>query len=177
MEIWKPTIINENYEVSNYGNIRSYCNYHKGKLEKPKYLKPWITKGYLYITIDGKKYLLHRLIAQCFLKKQLKHTEVNHKDGNKKNNHIDNLEWVTRCENIKHSYKNGFHKSTDYHKKRASEANKGEKNHFAKLNLKKVKEINLYLQKGLTQKEIAKMYGVSRELISSIKRKKIWNES
>ena len=52
---------------------------------------------------------IHRLVAETFIPKSNGYSEVNHKDGNKKNNNINNLEWVTRAENIKHSYATGLH--------------------------------------------------------------------
>lgn len=58
------------------------------------------------------KYLLHRLVAKTFLKENDKKTEVNHKDGNKKNNNVENLEWCTRIENIRHSINTGLTKTT-----------------------------------------------------------------
>ena len=58
--------------------------------------------GYLDLTISGKSKLVHRLVADCFLG-QSANKEINHKDGNKRNNHVSNLEWCDRSHNIKHS--------------------------------------------------------------------------
>ena len=62
--------------------------------------------GYLHVGINGKKHNVHRLVAQAFLPRppSEKHTEVNHIDGNATDNRADNLEWVTRSENVQHSY-------------------------------------------------------------------------
>lgn len=101
-EIFKPTLINENYLVSNLG--RAYVKEHFGsRYISGKFLKLTILKtGYPSIQIDGKKYLMHRLIAQVFLKKDINKNFVNHIDSDRSNNKLSNLEWVTFQENVIH---------------------------------------------------------------------------
>lgn len=62
---------------------------------------------------DGKRHYfnVHRLVAETFLENELNKREVNHKDGNKANNNVNNLEWVTSSENQLHAFKNGLQKS------------------------------------------------------------------
>ena len=75
-----------------------------------KKLKPYISKvGYPMVTLSSndnkrKKFYVHRLIAEYFIPKVEGKTFINHKDGNKTNNKLSNLEWVTQSENIKHAY-------------------------------------------------------------------------
>jgi hypothetical protein len=97
------------YEVSNMGNVRSLKG--KTKLLQQKTLNT----GYLYVSLTykgkSKNKTIHRLVANAFLDKVEGKTFVNHIDGNKKNNNIENLEWVTRSENMKHAYRNGLFKN------------------------------------------------------------------
>ena len=69
-----------------------------------KAMKPWVSGGYLDIKLNGKHRLIHRLVATHFVETDNVKLDVNHKDGNKMNNHYTNLEWVTRKENINHAY-------------------------------------------------------------------------
>jgi len=72
--------------------------------------------GYMYSTLTNNKVsknvLIHRVLAKAFIPHTNDKKYVNHKDGNKKNNELSNLEWVTQSDNIKHSYANGLSKHT-----------------------------------------------------------------
>lgn len=105
MEYRQLIINNITYNVYDNGVIMS-----KGKL-----LKPFINKdGYLRIRLGGragKLHLVHRVIASTFITNAMSKPTVNHKDGNKVNNHVKNLEWATFGENMAHSYSSGLRKS------------------------------------------------------------------
>jgi len=115
MELWHPCAGYEtHYEVSNLGNVRSIermVAHEEGGLKRnpAKQLKAGKGKnGYLTVSfsVDSIKsnHSVHRLVARAFIPNESNKPQVNHKDGNKHNNHIDNLEWVTRSENMKHAY-------------------------------------------------------------------------
>jgi len=78
-----------------------------------KALAPFNNNGYLRIGLSKdnkrKKFLVHRLIAEAFIPNDQNNLLINHKDGNKMNNHISNLEWCTYSENLKHAYKIGLY--------------------------------------------------------------------
>jgi HNH endonuclease len=73
---------------------------------KHQYIGP---SGYWNVKYKNKRYVVHRLIATSFISNPENKSDVNHKDGNKDNNHVDNLEWMTRTENLYHSLRNGLH--------------------------------------------------------------------
>lgn len=108
-QIWKDIPNLKGYQASNLGNIRS-LNYNKTKQVK-ELSQYYSNGGYLAVKITingiGKKYLVHRLVIWAF-KGINNELEINHKDGNKHNNNIENLEYCTRSENIAHAYKLGL---------------------------------------------------------------------
>lgn len=117
-EIWKQIENYPNYEISNYGRVKSKERITKAKgneiiHRKERILKQQITiHGYCQIHLTNKNgtkgIFVHRLVANAFLDKIKGKNQVNHKDGNKKNNFYKNLEFCTCKENIKHAEENGL---------------------------------------------------------------------
>lgn len=105
MEEWVHLLEYPNYELSNYGKIKSRRTL--------RYLHGGLTRdGYLQVTLraDGlnhQKYV-HVLVAEVFVGRPYGDYEVNHIDGDKSNNHWDNLEWITHRENMRHAYESGL---------------------------------------------------------------------
>ena len=109
-EIWKDVVGYEGlYQVSNLGNVKSFC---KSKIHIKKCTLN--DKGYLVITLSKNKkhktFRVHKLVAETFLLNQNNYLEINHKDGNKLNNCVDNLEWCNRSYNVTHAWKNKLNK-------------------------------------------------------------------
>lgn len=104
-EIWKDIPGYENlYQVSNFGNVKSYVPSNKHFGTKCHLLKPTPNdSGYLVVTLYAnqtrRKFLIHRLVAEVFIPNPSDHPCINHKDENPANNHVDNLEWCTYAYN------------------------------------------------------------------------------
>ena len=167
MEKWFDLIgYEEYYEISDLGNVRRKEGtfYKKSKnLGLRKH-----SGGYLYfqITINNKSKNLtyHRIIAQHFIPNPNNKPFVNHKDGDKLNNCLENLEWVTASENMRHAYDTGL-----------EEGRKGEKHHNVKLKEQDVVNIRSLFEKGKTSKEISILYpGITKNHLIAIKNYKKW---
>ena len=124
--------------------------------------------GYLLFAYNGKRYYVHRLVMETFEGPLPEGLCTNHKDGNKENNSIENLEYVTYSENLKHAYDNGLTKPYDRN---------GENHPNNKLTQHQVNEIReLFKEFDLTFTEVARMYEVSRHTVSRIVRGKSWTK-
>lgn len=128
-EIWKPISNFEGlYEVSNLGNVRSvdriktqWNRYQNVKVKyKGQLLKKHKLRGYYAVNMwkNGKMYnkQIHRLVAQAFIPNQDNFPIVNHIDGNKTNNRVENLEWCSYSHNTKEAYRIGLKTISDKHK-------------------------------------------------------------
>ncbi len=203
-EIWKDIKGYERlYQISNFGRIKTF----KRQGTNERILNQEEDRcGYLYVRLLKEyKYIMksmHRLVAIHFIDNIHNKIEVNHIDGNKKNNNALNLEWVTHSENIKHAYMIGLLKPvvhSDETKARMSENRKGEKhplynkhrsnetiekfklsckrgenNHFSKLNNWDVKFIKVWLSLNYRNVDIAKAFNIDPSQISKIRNNKYW---
>ena len=129
-EIWKDIVIEKNgilydftnlYKVSNLGRIKSYVRDKNGKIMSPKKEK----SGYMQICLrnNGEKeiFKVHRLVATAFLPNPDKLPQVNHKDENKTNNNVDNLEWCSASYNTNYGTRNERDRAKKVGKKATSE--------------------------------------------------------
>ena len=173
-EIWVPIFGYEGlYEISNYGRVKSLKRFNPksgkgGRWYPERMISIRSDKdGYLIANLckDGKNKLckVHRLVLSSFEKQDL-NLQVNHIDGNKQNNRLDNLEWVTCSENIKHAWRIGLNNQD------------GSRNRMAKLTEEKILEIvELFKTTNLSDRKIADMYDIkSDETIRSIRKRKAW---
>lgn len=173
-EEWRDVNIDEGkyigrYKVSNKGRVRSLSRFVtcRGGYRRSKGKFIVLSKnncGYYGATLyrDGnpKKFSVHRLVAMAFIDNPENKREVNHKDGIKTNNIVENLEWMTSSENTMHSYDNGLQ-------------NRGSGVGTSKLTDKDVLRIrSLYPE--YSHRKIAKMYGVYHTTIGRIVTRKLW---
>ena len=113
MEEWKD--INGyggKYQISNYGNVRSFSKWSKGKILKGGSCGNPGPYRFVCLVKTGRKdlkhFYIHRLVAEHFLDNPNNYSEVNHIDGNTLNNRADNLEWCSHKYNIVHAHNNGL---------------------------------------------------------------------
>lgn len=166
-EIWKPIPNYEGrYEASNLGRIKSTIIRHN--FPKPRIIKSKSNgDGYLQINLYSKNhkrkmFSVHRLVMFAFY--GISDLQVNHKNGDKSDNRIENLEYVTQTENNIHALKTGLRKMQ-----------KGESRYNSKLTKKDVIFIRKMLKtKQMTGTSLADKFDVSVSLISNIKRNLTW---
>ena len=104
-ELWREWPQDPRVKVSNKGNVVSY----KRGSRYP--LKVWHNKrGYQQVGASGRPQLVHRMVAETWLDNPNHYEQVNHINGNKDDNRVENLEWVTRSENMRHAYRTGLKK-------------------------------------------------------------------
>lgn len=169
-EIWKDVERYEgSYQVSNCGRVRSLDRAVRNGLDskrpvKGQMLKLWIGRSGYYVANlwSGNQMVheyIHRLVLQAFAGSSSDGHECNHRDGNKANNHIENLEWVTSSENKRHARRNGL----------ASRAPN------AKLSPEIAEMIRkVYALGEHSQSQAGLMFGVSRANIGMVIRGETW---
>jgi predicted DNA-binding protein YlxM (UPF0122 family) len=146
-EVWKPTIEDKYYEVSNYGRVRHDGRVLSGSVHKD---------GYIYVNIRGKQYPKHKVVAEVFVLNPSNKPFVNHIDGNKQNCVDTNLEWCTQSENSKHAHDTNLQP-------------KGLSTYKGKFTTEQREEIKVLWDSGkYSRREIARQYGVSHTCINDI---------
>jgi len=157
-EIWKDVVGFENhYEVSNFGNIRRKKS---KRLRNINYSQIYPT---VLFSVEGihKTYRVHRIVACAFLPEEKGKTHINHINGNKKDNHVENLEWVTQAENNLHAYRS-LNRIAPMQGKIAVNRKVND------FDIPKMDELNKF---GIPTDEIGKMYGIDGSTIRKHLRK------
>ncbi len=153
--------IKTDYKVTYDGKIISL---KRGEEKERKLLS--LRNGYLYVTlyVKGQTYrdTVHRIVARAFIPNPKNKPVVNHKDGNKLNNSVENLEWNTYKENANHAWYNNL--TTNY----------GEKSTLNKYPEELIIKVCEMLMEGLQPKEISELVELSQTMVSDIRQKKIW---
>ena len=144
-EVWKR--VDADYDVSNQGRVRHGSRILSGSVH---------SDNYILVTLHGKQVPVHRLVAEAFIPNGENKPEVNHIDGNKMNNAVDNLEWVTRAENQKHAVDNGLQP-------------KPTKTYQGKFTAEQREEIKRLWDSGtFSRRQLSKKFSVSHTCINDI---------
>lgn len=167
------------YQASNLGRIRRNCRQVIDALQRkyPARTRPLRqfrrAHGYQAVVLSRentkREFLVHRLVLMAFCGRPAQGIECNHVDGDKSNNNVKNLEWVTSSENKIHAFRTGLLKPP-------SRDLRGARNPNTELTWEKVRQIRDMVSKGYEQKTVAKHFGVSNATISKIWVGRTWRE-
>lgn len=169
----------EKYSACTNGHIYSNDYNHTGKT---RVLKEQLNKnGYPYVRLVklGKYYkkMVHRLVAETFISRTEENLQVNHKNGIKTDNRLENLEWCTCRENILHSYRVLGKKPTDKMIKDFTIRSRGENNPKSKINYDIANKIRADRENGSFLKDLSSKYKLSVSQVSQICNGKFWKHS
>lgn len=180
-EIWRPVVeekYSKYYDISNLGRLKTKAiyitnsgNFSGGYHKKLHFKKFYIDKdGYcvLKLCVGGQclNRKIHKLVAEAFIPNPDNLPQVNHIDGNKQNNTVSNLEWVSRAENIQHAFRTGL--MTNDHLR-------GSNSKAAKVDEDIVREIRQMHADGISNSEIYTKYPqVSKTMLSNLLLRKTW---
>lgn len=162
------------YEIHSDGTVVSLGRVgQRGYVVKDRKLVPHRnSSGYLRVSMNltgkNREYFIHRLVAQCFVDNPENKPVVNHKDGDKSNNHFSNLEWVTSSENSKHAFRSGLSKAP---------ALRGEKHSMHKLSqadVDYIRAVHTPWDSDCGSKALAERFGVRPQTITEIVHGRSW---
>ena len=174
IEKWRSIIDYPDYQVSNFGRVRRISTASRARRWKSLYVKKPQSNGrylttWLYNEHSGKKVYIHRLVLTVFARPARPGEEGNHGDGDRSNNRIDNLEWLTPSQNMYHAFKTGLRIG------KGSPGRVGELHPLCRLRNGEVYLIKKLLNDGrISRSIIAKMFKLAKSTISKIHLGKRW---
>lgn len=159
-ERWKLCTENENFMVSDRGRVMRITK--MSSAEHGDILKGTVTgSGYRRVNFGNQFPMIHRLVANAFLNKPRGAEVVNHIDGDKLNNSVSNLEWITQRENVRHAHAKGL-------------CMQGDRHHSAKLDAEKVRAIRI-LAKDMFYAALSRIFSVNPTTVSDLVQGKTWS--
>jgi hypothetical protein len=175
-EEWRDVPSLPGYEASSKGLLRS----KETRFPVHQYFQS-LKHPYMLAKLNHARLIIHRVVMEAFHGPSA--LQVNHKNGVKWDNRIENLEYVTNAQNVQHAYTLGLSENTRRassiamtraHKEGRVRYSRGEAHYLAKLDANKVRAIKACLLAGVTCSALGKQYGVSRATIRQIKQGKSW---
>ena len=160
------------YKIYENGDVYSLKRYEPIKkvyydLKNPRKLKKEVIRGYERVQLSSnghvKHYQVHRLVGMLFIENPLKKEQINHKNGIRNDNRVENLEWVSPSENVIHSYEILGRK-----------VKKGDERWNTKIKTKELNQIKILLEQGVSQRGIAKKFGVCQGCIQRIIKERLY---
>lgn len=157
------------YLVSNTGLVRSVKQERRRKLKRYFIMRPAINSGGYWSCALCKNgisstHSVHQLVGKAFISNPENKHDINHKDGVKTNNHVDNLEWNTRSENLSHAYDTALRIRPH-----------GLSNGRCKLSEDQVRTIRVRAETGESPAKIGKDFNVTHTTVRNIRKRKIWS--
>lgn len=178
IEEWRPVKgYEDRYEISNFGRLKTLTRvvkeHRRSYVRKGKIMNKYSNKdGYYRVKLYNgdatfKNESVHRLVLEAFIPNPNNYLEVNHIDGNPSNNYVENLEWCSKEQNVKHAYDTGLKKKENYI---------GEGNKTSKLKEEDIISIREEYGTGTTSySKLAEKYNVVMSNIWSIINRKTWS--
>lgn len=166
-EIWKTITGFPAYKVSNMGRFKRVGKkLNNQPIYNPILTPTRVTSGHLAVNLNGKVLSAHRVVVEAFIGKIPAGLEVNHKNGDPKDNRVFNLEIVTRRENVLHAIR-VLHRWSP-------PDNSGEKHGMSKLTKAKVKAMRAMDSRGVKRAALARRFGVCPSTVSRICNRQGW---
>ena len=174
---WRDVPSSPMYQVSSTGDVRSkdrIIQVHtngRGTYDRQRAGQPirftTLPAGYLVVVLGrGNKRTVHSLVAEAFIGPRPQGMDINHKDGNKKNNNVGNLEYCSRSANMKHAYDTGLCPKPPL--------KRGTDQHLCRLDEDKVRAIRKWYEDGAGIAQMARFYEVGESTIRHIVRGNTW---
>ena len=166
-EIWKTVTTNNDYIVSNFGHIQR-TKWVNGAKRAGRSLGYNLDNGYREVCFFDDKHkrktkLIHQVVCDAFLGPCPDGLEINHKDGNKRNNHLDNLEYVTPSQNIRHALDTGLMVPA-----------RGTQISTSVLSNRQVRRIRERFKKGASMSDISRRLKIGLTTVSDIVNRRTW---
>lgn len=166
----------DKYGVNANGEV---CSFDYNHTKKIKALKQYTDKDgykYVFLVVGNKRYrrFVHRMVLSTFVENPLNKPQVNHKNGVRNDNRIENLEWVTAQENCIHAYVFNGRKTTEKQRENARRQFCKENNPKSKINSTIASQIKFDRARGMLLKELSQKYGISISQCGAICNGKFW---